>query len=244
MESVLVIGERPEQAQALAESLGLLGVETIPCAREWKLAVRSLTSNAVCLVLLDVDVRSETTEFFRLLHDLTEVPIVVRGTTSNRDQLIWYLDNGAADYVSRITNPQVLAAKLQSLLRAVRPTRPVKGSIRVGSVLIDLDNYSVSKAGVSVALTPIEFRLLRVLAENIGRACSRNELLQQVWGEDFKDCAHYLRLYMAYLRTKLEDNPRHPKILLTEWGYGYRLVEAEAGRMRGLRSAVRIATSS
>lgn len=243
MERVLVIGERPEQAQALAERLGLFGVETIPCAREWKLAVRSLTSNVVSLVLLDVDAESEAIDFFRLLHDLTEVPIVVRGTTSNREQLIWYLDNGAADYVSRITKPEILAAKLQSLLRAVRPTMLVKGTIRIGSVLIDLDSYTVSKAGVPVSLTPIEFRLLRVLAENIGRACSHNELLERVWGEDFKDCAHYLRLYIAYLRNKLEDNPRRPKNLVTEWGYGYRLVESEAERMRGLRGAIRIATS-
>ncbi|MEX1193710.1 MAG: response regulator transcription factor [Dehalococcoidia bacterium] len=243
MESVLVIGERPEQAQALAERLGLCGVEAIPCARELKLAVRSITSNSVSVVLLDVDSRPETIDFFRLFHDLTDVPMVVRGTTSDREQLIWYLDNGAADYVSRITKPEVLAAKLQSLLRAVRPARPAKGTIRIGSVLIDLDDYLVSKDGITVALTPIEFRLLRVLAENIGRACSRNELLERVWGEDFKDCAHYLRLYMAYLRNKLEDNPRSPKILLTEWGYGYRLVEAEAGRRRGLRAAFRIATS-
>jgi two-component system KDP operon response regulator KdpE len=242
MDNVLVIGERPERAQALSERLGLFGVEAIPCAREWKLAVRSLTSNSVSLVLLDVDARSETMDFFRLLHDVTEAPIVARGTTSNHEQLIWYLDNGAADYIGRVTTPGVLAAKLQSLLRTVRPANLAKGSIRIGSVLIDLDRRSVSKAGMPVSLTPIEFRLVHVLAENIGRACSRHELLERVWGEEFRDCAHYLRLYMTYLRNKLEDNPRRPKIFVTEWGYGYRLVDVEAAETRSL-SAIRLAAS-
>lgn len=243
MDIVLVIGERPEQAQALAQSLGLCGIETIPCARDWKLAVRSLTSNAVSLVLLDVDDSSDAIDLFRLLHDLTDVPMVARGTTSNREQQIWYLDNGAADYVSRITRPEILAAKLQSLLRTVRPASSGKGSITVGTLFIDLDNYSVSKEGTPVPLTPLEFRLLRVLAENPGRAISRRELLERVWGDDFRECSHYLRLYMAYLRNKLEDNPRRPKVLLTEWGYGYRLSEAGLGRTGGLRGAVRVATS-
>jgi two-component system KDP operon response regulator KdpE len=229
----------------LAERLGFLGVDAIPCARDWKLAVRSLTTHQVALILLDVDAQPETGDFFRILRDLTEVPIVARGSAANREQVIWYLDNGASDYVGRTVTPDVLSAKVQSLLRTVRPIEKTQqGFIRLGAVAIDLDNYSVAKSGVPVSLTPIEFRLLRVLAENVGRACSHDQLLERVWGEDFKDCAHYLRLYMGYLRNKLEDNPRRPKMLLTEWGYGYRLVEAQGERApERARRAVRVAVS-
>jgi len=242
--NLLVIGERPEQAQALAERLGLFGIETIPCARVLNLAVRCLTSNTISVILLDVDALPETAEFFRLLHDLTEVPIVARGATSNPEQLIWYLDNGAADYVGRVTTPPVLAAKLLSLIRAVRPVNPGRGSIRVGALAIDLDSYSVYKSGISVSLTPIEFRLLRALVEKVGKACSHQELLERVWGEDFSDCSHYLRLYVAYLRNKLEDDPRRPKVLITEWGYGYRLAEVAAvhSPVRS-RSSLRVAAT-
>ena len=245
MNIVLVIGERPEQARALAERLGILGIESIPCAREWELALRSLTTHSVSLVLLDVNHRQpESIEFFRVLRELIEVPIIVRGTTKDPEEIVWYLDNGAADFTNRTLPPAVLAAKALSLLRTVKPARLHRGLIRVGKVSIDLDAHSVSKGAATIALTPIEFRLLRVLAENIGRACSHDELLEQVWGKDFTDCSHYLRLYVAYLRNKLEDNPHRPKMLVTEWGYGYRLMEvaAKPEPVRG-RAAIRAAAS-
>jgi two-component system KDP operon response regulator KdpE len=109
--------------------------------------------------------------------------------------------------------------------------------------MIDLDRYAVTRAGEPIALTPIEFRLLRVLAENAGKACSHEMLLDSVWGPDFRDCAHYLRLYVGYLRQKLEDDPKRPRILATEWGYGYRLVAPqEPAQAMPRRAAFRPAT--
>ena len=243
MNVVLVVGERPEQASALAERLGVLGLEAIPSAREWKLAVRCLTTHKVSLILLDVDRNRGTRRFFELVREVTDTPIITRGSGSSADDAIWYLDNGAADYVPRTTPPTVLAAKIKSFLRgAQRETS--NGLIRLGDLRIDLDHYSVARAGNSIALTPIEFRLLRALAENAGKVCSHQLLLDRVWGEDFLDCSHYLRLYIGYLRQKLEDDPRRPKIVLTEWGYGYRLVAPVPSEARTRpRAAFRIATS-
>jgi two-component system KDP operon response regulator KdpE len=97
---------------------------------------------------------------------------------------------------------------------------------------------------VSVSLTPIEFRLLSVLAENMGKACSRRMLLKAVWGDDFEDCSHYLRLYIGYLRRKIEPNHGSNQMIVTEWGYGYRLVESGRGAKRiTARPAVREAIS-
>jgi len=240
---VLVVGEKPEQASLLAERLGILDLEAIPSAREWKLAVRCLTTHKVSLILLDVDKDGASRRFFELVREVTDTPIIARGHASSPDNAIWYLDNGAADYIPRTTPPAVLAAKIKSFLRSAQRERS-DGFIRLGDLLIDLDRYSVTRSGEPIALTPIEFRLLRVMAENAGKACSHQFLLDRVWGEDFLDCSHYLRLYIGYLRQKLEEDPRRPQIVLTEWGYGYRLLAPTlSGAKNRLRAAFRIAAS-
>jgi len=220
----------------MAERLGLLGFEAIPCARDWKLAVRCLTSHKTSLMLLDVEDNDASREFFSLVRELTDVPIIARGSVANSEQAIWYLNHGANDYVSRTMTPALLAAKVRLLLQDVA-TSAQAGCIRLGDLTIDVDRYRVSRAGQTIPLTPIEFRLLRVLAENAGKAISHKTLLERVWGREFRDCSHYLRLYMAYLRQKLEDDPKRPRFLLTEWGYGYRLVEAQAQQSAALRSS-------
>lgn len=243
MNVVLVVGERPEQASILAERLGVLGLEAIPSAKEWKLAVRCLTSHKVSLILLDVDGSKGSRRFFELLCEVTETPIVARGGVSSPDDAIWYLDNGATDYVTRTVPPQVLAAKIKLLMRGAQ-SEASAGVIRLGALTVDLDRYSVTRSGEPISLTPLEFRLLRVLAENAGKVCSHQLLLDRVWGEDFLDCSHYLRLYIGYLRQKLESDPRRPTILLTEWGYGYRLMAPSLPEARTLpRPALRIAAS-
>jgi two-component system KDP operon response regulator KdpE len=238
MNTVLVVGERPEHALALAESLGFMGIEAIPSARDWKLAVRGLTSHNVGLVLLDIEPGAESRTFFETLKELTDVPIVARASEPNGDEAVWYLDHGAADYLARKLTPAVLVAKLQSLFKTIDSAAPVD-VLEFGDITIDLDGRSVRKAGADVMLTPLEFRLLAVLAESAGRPVRRRNLLERVWGEDFRECAHYLRLYVGYLRQKLEDDPRRPTLILTEWGHGYRLNTAApvAAPRRAFRTA-------
>jgi len=240
---VLVVGERPEQANALAERLGLLGVEAIPCARDWKLAMRSLMTHEVSLILLDVDDSEDSLAFFEILTDVCDLPVIARGVMANTDNVVAYLESGAADFVGRTTTAPVLVAKIQSLLRSAQSNGSVPASIEVGAVSIDLQNRSVTKGTEEISLTPLEFRLLSELAANKGRPCRHKDLLKSVWGEDFTNCSHYLRLYIGYLRQKLEDNPRRPRMLLTEWGYGYRLVEPKAvsSGVRG-RASLRLAS--
>ncbi len=228
MNVVLVVGERPEQANALAERLGLLGVEAIPCARDWKLAVRSLMTHKVSLILLDVDDSEDSATFFVDLNDICDVPVIARGVMADTDNVVSYLESGAADFVGRTTTLSVLAAKIQSLLRSVQSNGSVAASIEIGEVSIDIRSRTVMKGTEEISLTPLEYRLLKELATNKGRPCRHKDLLKTVWGEDFTNCSHYLRLYVGYLRQKLEDNPRRPRMLLTEWGYGYRLVEPKA----------------
>ena len=232
MKVVLVVGERPEQASALAQRLGLLGVEAIPCARDWKLAVRSLMSHEVSLILLDVDDSEESLAFFEILAEIRDIPVIARGLMAKTDNVVSYLESGAADFVGRTTPAPVLVAKIHSILRSMQSNGSAPASIEVGEVSIDLRNRTVIKGSDEISLTPIEFRLLSELAANKGRPVKHKELLKSVWGEDFTNCSHYLRLYVGYLRQKLEDDPRRPRMLLTEWGYGYRLVEPKATSKR------------
>ena len=91
-----------------------------------------------------------------------------------------------------------------------------------GDLEIRLDEHKVYRRGVPIELSPIEFRLLACLAREAGRVVSHAKLMAQVWGPEYVDCRHYLRLYIRYLRSKLEDDPRDPRLILTEWGVGYR----------------------
>jgi two-component system, OmpR family, KDP operon response regulator KdpE len=240
LDLVLVVGERTEQAKALAERLRLYGVEAIHCARDWDLVRRSLMAHDVAVVTVDVDRSQASARFFERLNESVAVPLVVLGNRNDPDQVIWHLDHGAADYIPRSTPHQVVADKIMSLLRMVTGDAP---SIHVGDLAIDIDARVVSLAGVDISLTPIEFRLLAVLAENMGKVCSRCMLLKAVWGDGFEDCSHYLPTYVGHLRKKIEPNRGSPRMIVTKWGHGYRLVAPAGEAMPSTRSTVRTAIS-
>lgn len=239
---VLIISDRPEQARSLSERLGVAGIEAIPCASDWRLAVRCLTSHNISLIVLSIGNSPEHKALFQTLRDLTEVPVVAMGVGKDAGQVVWYLEQGAADYVTPTMPVGVLAGKLALLLRPRAAQR--RTVIGLGDLVVDIDRRTVTRGRKTVSLTPLEFTLLQVLAENAGRACSRQMLLEKVWGQEFRDCTHYLRLYIGYLRQKLELDPGRPRHILTEWGYGYRLVEPKAtGRQPSLRPGLRPAPS-
>jgi two-component system KDP operon response regulator KdpE len=106
-------------------------------------------------------------------------------------------------------------------VKRVQPETLVAGDLEVR-----LKEHKVYRNGELVDLSPIEFRLLSVLVQETGRAVSHSKLIARVWGPEYVDCRHYLRLYVKYLRSKLEDNPKSPRLILSEWGVGYRFEPA------------------
>lgn len=221
MHRILVVGERPEDAQTLAFRLGLLGYEAAPSAGEIALALRALIAFKPDVIIFNADSGERSREVFRLLERVSQLPVLVQGDDTTGDEMVAYLDEGAVGYLPRSVSPTLLSARIGAILR--RTPQQENGVIHAGNVSLDLERRQIHKNGARISLTPTEFKLLRTLAEHSGRPCSQKFLLQRVWGEDFVSCTHYLRLYIGYLREKLEDNPKKPKLLVTDWGHGYRL---------------------
>ena len=223
MNRVLVIGEKPEEATALAVRIGLAGFESAPSASELGLALRSAYAFKPDAIVLDTFASEASRHLFQMLDQVSQAPTIVIGDAGADDDVVWYLEAGAVAYLPRPVSPKLLAARLATLFRRTAHTEE-SSVIHAGPVSIDLPRRRIEKNGTIVSLTPIEFRLLQTLAEHAGRAVGQRFLLERVWGDDFAQCAHYLRLYVGYLRQKLEDNPRKPRLLITEWGVGYRLI--------------------
>ena len=176
------------------------------------------------LVLMNVTgPRPVGIELCRLIRQMCDVPILCL-TTAADEMLIAYLEAGADGCVTKPVGSRELEARLQALLRrvgngAARSDRVISA----GDIQVDMDGHLVTKGGKPVALTLREFKLLAALAERPNSVVSHDQLLAQAWGPEFVNDTHYLRLYIGYLRQKLEDDPRNPSYILTEWGIGYRL---------------------
>ncbi|WP_287366928.1 two-component system response regulator KdpE [Thauera sp.] len=153
----------------------------------------------------------------------SHMPVLVLSARADETDKVAALDAGADDYLSKPFGVAELLARVRALLRRV--LRPPEGAsvVRFGDVEIDLGARLVSRAGTPVHLTPIEFRLLSLLVRGAGRVLTQRELLVGVWGPNHVEHGHYLRVYMAGLRRKLERDPALPAHILTESGVGYRL---------------------
>ncbi len=138
------------------------------------------------------------------------------------------LDAGADDYVEKPFGIDELLARLRAALRRAGPSgEPL---LEIGELVVDLENRSVAVAGRDVQLTPHEFELLRVLAQNEGKLLTHPTLLREVWGPGYGEESHYLHVYVSQLRRKIERDPARPRYVLTAPGVGYRLVNPLAAR--------------
>lgn len=164
-------------------------------------------------------------EVIRRLREWTRVPIIVLSARGQEPDKIAALDAGADDYVSKPFGVGELLARMRVALRhAARSAQDAADStFSVGDLQVDLASRQVVVAGQQVHLTPIEYRLLTTLIRHAGKLLTHRQLLNEVWGPHHIEQAHYLRVYVAQLRRKLEANPARPRYLMTEPGVGYRL---------------------
>lgn len=153
------------------------------------------------------------------------LPIIIISARDQEAQKIRLLDAGADDYLSKPFGVQELLARIRVAMRHRGTTLSVaQTSLKVGELGIDLNAHTVDLRGQEVHLTRTEFNLLARLVRSAGKVVTHRQLLIDVWGQEFVEHTHYLRLYMGQLRAKIEDKPAEPRYLLTETGVGYRLV--------------------
>ena len=223
---MLVVDDEPQFLRALQTNLRGAGydVQTATTAEEALSAAALRPPDAIILDLLLPDGRG--TEVAGELRRWTEAPIILVSAVGDEREKIAALDAGADDYVTKPFAIGELLARLRAALRRAGPT--LEPRLTIGGLELDLDKRSVSMSGKPVHLTPHEFELLRVLAQNEGKLLTHKAILQAVWGPAYERESSYLHVFVSQLRRKLEPDPARPRYILTEPGAGYRLVEPES----------------
>ena len=222
MTRVLVVDDEPQFLRALQTNLRGAGYEvaTATTAEEAKNAAALHPPEAIILDLLLPDGRG--TDVARELRRWTDAPIILVSAVGEEAEKIAALDAGADDYVTKPFAIGELLARLRAALRRAGPAQ--EPTIAIGELELDLEKRSVTRAGQNVHLTPHEFELLRVLAQNEGKLLTHKAILREVWGLAYQRESSYLHVYVSQLRRKLEPDPARPRYILTEPGAGYRLV--------------------
>lgn len=186
-------------------------------------AAREALSSAPCdLLLLDLGLPDgDGVDFIRELRTWTDMPVLVLSARHQEQDKIAALDAGADDYLGKPFASGELLARIRALTRRVRPERAGL-ACECGDLCIDFAAHRVTRAGVPVHLTAIEFRVLALLASYPGKVLTYRQLLAEAWGPGVQDQHHYVRIVVGHLRRKLEADVARPRHLLTETGVGYR----------------------
>jgi two-component system KDP operon response regulator KdpE len=221
---VLVIEDEAPVRRFLRASLLSHGYRLLE-ADNGRDAMMLATSHSPELVLLDLGLPDgDGLDIARQLREWSQVPIIVISARGREDDKVTALDAGADDYVTKPFGMNELLARIRVALRHAEARQgPASSVVELDELRIDLAHRVVSRAGQEVHLTPIEYRLLTLLAQHPGKVLTHRQLLLEVWGPGHAGQTHYLRVRMAELRKKLEADPARPKWLLTEPGVGYRL---------------------
>lgn len=222
---VLVVDDEPALARALAINLRAHGWEVVTAA-DGRAALDAAASTHPDVVLLDLGLPDmDGSEVIAGLRGWTTVPIVVLSARQHGDDKVEALDLGADDYVTKPFAMNELMARLRAAVRRSQEASPDSqvSVVEVGDLAIDLARKRVARAGVDVRLTPTEWAFLELLTRNLGRLVPREQVLREVWGPAYEHETHYLRVYAAQLRRKLEDDPSSPRHLVTSPGLGYTL---------------------
>jgi two-component system KDP operon response regulator KdpE len=226
--TVLVVDDEPPIARALQINLRAHGY-AVTAAVDGAGALRAAAESPPDAVVLDLGLPDiDGVEVIAGLRGWTTVPIIVLSARTDAADKIEALDAGADSYMTKPFDMDELLARLRGTLRRSAMISPadVDLVLDVGPFTVDLAIKKIRRDGVEVHLTPTEWALLELLVRNEGCLLTQRQLLSAVWGPDHVDDAHYLRLYIAHLRYKLEPDPSRPRYLITEPGVGYRFTTA------------------
>ncbi|MBM3124737.1 MAG: response regulator transcription factor [Chloroflexi bacterium] len=193
-----------------------------------KQAIQKLRDVTPDLILLDIMMPDlDGFEVLETVREISNVPVIMLTAKGEEDDRVRGLERGADDYVTKPFSPRELVSRIRAVLRRTEgASGSMHGLLEIDDRLkIDFDRREIWLEGKLVKLRPTEYRLLFHLVQNAGWVVSHDQLLQKVWGYEYRDEPHYVRLYINYLRQKLEKDPSDPRYILTERGVGYRFVD-------------------
>ncbi len=225
---VLVVDDELQIRRFLRIALEANGYHVFETANGQE-AIQEAARTRPDLIILDLGLPDiDGLEVLRRLREWTATPTIILSVRDADRDKVAALDAGADDYLTKPFSLEELMARLRVAQRHAQPG-PRSTTYRMGAIEVDLSRRQVTRDGEAVKLTPTEYALLRLLIQHAGRVLTHKQILREVWGPDYVEETHYLRVYFAQLRQKLEDDPSRPRLILTEPGVGYRLaVEPEA----------------
>ena len=220
---VLVVDDEPQILRALRINLSVRGYDVVTVTNGTD-ALRAAADFRPEVVILDLGLPDMSgIEVLGGIRGWLNAPVIVLSARTDSSDKVQALDAGADDYVTKPFGMDELLARLRAAVRraaaSVDADEPV---VETASFTVDLAAKKVTKNGAEVHLTPTEWGMLEMLVRHRGKLVGREELLREVWGPAYAKETHYLRVYLTQLRRKLEDDPSHPRHLLTEAGMGYR----------------------
>lgn len=228
---VLVVDDEPDVVEIITLAFNLQRPEfEIVGAHDGKSALARLKADEPDLVVLDVAMPGmDGFEVCRRIREKSGVPIILLTARSMETDKVTGLELGADDYITKPFSHRELIARVDAVLRRVYNTSPSRTQtvFRGGSLSIDFSRREVAVDGRAVALTRTEYNLLAHLARNANKVVGHQTLLAKVWGPEYRDEIHYLKVYVGRLREKIEEDPSNPRYLLSVRGMGYKLVTPE-----------------
>lgn len=226
-ELVLVVDDEPRMTRFIRMNLELEGYRVIE-AHNGLEALDKVRTNLPALVILDAMMPElDGFETLEILRETSSIPVIMLTVRADEEDKVRGLELGADDYVTKPFSTRELVSRVKAVLRRTQsPIALSQGILRIDDHLsVDLDSQHVIIEGQRIKLRPTEFRLLYHLIENAGWIVPHETLLAKVWGHEYREEIHYLRLYITYLRKKIEPDPSHPRYIFTERGVGYRFVD-------------------
>lgn len=226
-ELILVVDDEPRMTRFIRMNLELEGFRVIE-AHNGLDALDKARTDLPDLVVLDVMMPElDGFETLEMLREVSNVPVIMLTVRSDEEDKVHGLELGADDYVTKPFGARELASRVRAVLRRTRgPVTPEETILHIDDRLsIDYNSREVIVEGQHIKLRPTEFRMLYHLVENAGWVVPHETLLAKVWGYEYREEIQYLRLYITYLRQKIEPDPSHPHYILTERGVGYRFVD-------------------
>jgi two-component system KDP operon response regulator KdpE len=224
MPTVLAVDDEHSILRLLEITLRSQGF-TVVSARTGADALAQAATARPDLVLLDLGLPdAEGIDVLRRIREWSTMPVIIVSARRSEEEIVRCLDAGADDYLVKPFRTAELAARVRAALR--HGSSPGQSStMSFGRVKIDFSGRTVERDGKDVHLTAIEYAVFSLLAQNAGKVLTHGQILQKVWGPTFAEETQYLRVYVAQLRRKLEEDPANPRLLVTETGIGYRLME-------------------